>query len=254
MESSILLWEGQHMKIKYVSEDDLNAIRSNIKGVYKGIFTDGNSLSTVLGNDKVLKESAFEISDFQLDTSQPKGSESLTDLENIKRIYNNMRMLSDSQASDERIWAAYSLSVFIDYMKYRWPVQDPQDINNRYLFGYSIQRSLFRNGISRLWWIGRTTYDANRNDPYELTSFLCKNQDYIESICGRNVFNNPKIVSAVVAALSDSELNGIKIDRDVVRETGKYINLLAGTYILDMLSKEDIYNKVVEKLESAKNE
>lgn len=126
--------------------------------------------------------------------SQPDGKESLTDVENIQRVYNHMKFLSDSQASDERIWAAYTFSEFLDYMRYRWKASSISDLENRYLFGYSVQRSLFRNGVSRLWWIGRFTYDETRLDPYELTRFLCKDQDYIENICGRNIFNNPMLV------------------------------------------------------------
>ena len=55
--------------------------------------------------------------------------------------------------------------------------------------------------MARLWWIGRLTYDSSRSDPYELTRFLCQDQDYIESICGRNVFNNPIVGNATIAAL-----------------------------------------------------
>ena len=121
-------------------------------------------------------------------------------------------------------------------------------MENHYLFNYSSQRSLFRNGISRLWWIGRITYDKTRVDPYELTKFLCRDQDYIESICGRNVFNNPDVGFATLSALYDAEKEGVKIDRFIVREIGKYVNLLAGTYILDVLDKEEIYAKVRKKL------
>ena len=43
-----------------------------------------------------------------------------TDVENIRRVYNHMKGLSESQASDERIWVAFTLSEGLDYMKYRW--------------------------------------------------------------------------------------------------------------------------------------
>ena len=133
-------------------------------------------------------------------------------------------------------------------MKYRWDASSVSDLENRYLFGYSVQRSLFRNGIARLWWIGRFTYDEDRLDPYELTKFLCKDQDYIENICGRNIFNNPTVGFATISALCDAEKSGVMINRDVVREMSKYVNLLAGTYLLDALSKEEIYEKIQRKL------
>ena len=237
------------MKIKYVAEDDLNSIKANLPTILKRVVK-GNecTISEIFGNSSFIKSSSLEIEDFQLDMSQPKGKESLTDVENIQRVYSHMRFLTDSQASDERIWAAYTFSECTDYMRYRWPADRVEDLKNRYLFGYSIQRSLFRNGISRLWWIGRFTYDSSRSDPFELTKFLCKDQDYIENICGRNIFNNPVIGNIVVSALCNAEKKGVVINRDIVRDIGKYINLLSGTYMLDALDKEDVYNKVCKKL------
>ena len=181
--------------------------------------------------------------------SQENGKEALTDLENIKRVYNNMRGLSDSLASDERLWSAYTLVDRYDYMQYRWKINGENDLKNRYLFGYSAHRSLFRNGMARLWWIGRVTYDESRDDPYELTELLItRDQDYAENICGRNVFNNPKVTKATIAALLDVEKEGVEIDRFLVREIAKYMNLLAGTYLLDFIEYDELYNKAKEKI------
>ena len=206
------------------------------------------NIEQVLKNNVSLKEGLYEIEEFTLDMSQPLGREALTDIENIQRVYKHMKFLSDAQAADERIWVAYTVSQFAEYMRYRWEPRNVNDFKNHYLFNYSNQRSLFRNGISRLWWIGRITFDKSRIDPFELTKFICKDQDYIENICGRNVFNNPTIGHSTLRCLFDAEKNGIKIDRFVVREVGKYLNLLAGTYILDTMEAEEIYNKVRKKL------
>lgn len=237
------------MRIKYLTEDDLNAVKSNLSGILCDVIAeDGKSLNDFFGRDNLIKETQFEINDFKLDMSQPDGKESLTDVENIQRVYNHMKFLSDSQASDERIWAAYTFSEFLDYMRYRWKASSISDLENRYLFGYSVQRSLFRNGVSRLWWIGRFTYDETRLDPYELTRFLCKDQDYIENICGRNIFNNPNVGFATISALYDAEKAGVVVNRELVREVSRYVNLLAGTYLLDTLSEEEIYQKMQNKL------
>ena len=237
------------MRIKYLTEDDLNAVKSNLSAVLRDVIAeDGKSLNEFFGRDNLIKETQFEINDFKLDMSQPNGKESLTDVENIQRVYNHMKFLSDSQASDERIWAAYTFSEFLDYMRYRWKASSISDLENRYLFGYSVQRSLFRNGVSRLWWIGRFTYDETRLDPYELTRFLCKDQDYIENICGRNIFNNPDVGFATISVLNDAEKAGLVVNRELVREVSKYVNLLAGTYLLDTLSREEIYQKIQNKL------
>ena len=109
------------MRIKYLTEDDLNAVKSNLSAVLRDVIAeDGKSLNEFFGRDNLIKETQFEINNFKLDMSQPNGKESLTDVENIQRVYNHMKFLSDSQASDERIWAAYTFSEFLDYMRYRW--------------------------------------------------------------------------------------------------------------------------------------
>lgn len=161
-----------------------------------------------------------------------------------------MKGLSDSQASDERIWVAYTLGEQIEYMRYRWKSENADDMLNRYFFNYSTQRSLFRNGVARLWWIGRVTYDEKREDPYELTKYICKDQDFIETICGRNIFNNFDVLKATVAAIYDADKNGTSVSRELVRAVGKYVNLLAGTYIIDFMDYEMVYEKVQKYIKS----
>lgn len=237
------------MKIKYITEDDLIAIKRNLSQIQKRVVINGAcSIGELFEKENMIKESNLEIGDLELEMSFPAKDSSLTDYENIQRVYNHMRSLSDSIAADERLWVAYTLSEQLDYMRYRWPSQSVSDLNNRYLFGYSPQRSLFRNGMSRLWWIGRVTYDSKRSNPYELTRFICKDQDYIESVCGRNAFNNPAVCKTVITALYDAEINGIEVNREIVREIGKYINVLAGVYLLETVDKQVLYDKVVEKL------
>lgn len=234
------------MKINYLTEDGLISVKKNLNTVLKKVVIGKEcSLTELFKDESMIKQSPFGYEEFSFDMSQPKGKESLTDAENVRRLYSHMSFLSDSQASDERIWAALSLSDFVDYMRYRWPAKDASDITNRYLFGYSPQRSLFRNGIARLWWIGRFTHESKRSDPYELTKFLCGDQDFIENICGRNIFNNPEIGKTVIEALLDAKKSGIELSRFKIREMAKYLNLIGGTYLLDVFDRDYIYEKVM---------
>lgn len=236
-------------KIKFLTEDSIEMLKKNADKLYREVVQSGEkSIEEFLGDAGQIKETPFEIDDLILEMNQPHGKEPLTDAENAKRIYNHMKALSDSQASDERIWIAYSLGEQIEYMRYRWNTKSPSDMLNRYFFNYSKNRSLFRNGISRLWWIGRVTYDENREDPFELTKFMCKHQDIIETICGRSTFNNPVVQKATLNAIFDALNNKKNDNRETIRDIAKYVNLLAGTYILDMLSYDEIYDKVYKKL------
>ena len=55
-------------------------------------------------------------------------------------------------------------------------------------------------------------------------------------------------IAAAGDALNDAEKAGLVVNRELVREVSKYVNLLAGTYLLDTLSKEEIYQKIQNKL------
>ena len=238
------------MKIKYISDNDLNALKLNVKSVYETVFQNDQSLDSFFNRTGVIQSNPMEYKDIVLDMSQPQKQSALTDFENIKRVYGTLNFLSDSVASQERFWVGMIFSPeFIDYMKYRWPVKDSKDITNRYLYGYSIQRSLFRNGLSRLWWIGRVTYDPESNDPYVLTRFVANRQDTIEVFCGRNVFNSFDVLRPVLKALRQCESEGLDIGRNVLRDIGKYVNMLGGAYVVDALPENIIYNKVINKVQ-----
>ena len=107
--------------------------------------------------------------------------------------------------------------------------------------------SLTRQGVARLWWIGRLTYDGQRSDPFELTKLVCEQASFITDILERNTSNNPRIVHAFLDALLALRGEGITITAELVRELSKYLNVLGGTYLLDCLSPEKIMLKVTEK-------
>lgn len=233
------------MKIKFITDEGLEKARNNYKTIYKEILLKGNSdLQTIFNDENIIKDTSIEIEDFSLDTSFENKVDS--DLENVKRVYNNMKGLSVSKASDERIWVAYALSEFVDYMKYRWMPEGPDKRKERYFFENSSKRSLFRQGIARLWWIGYLTYDESRTaNEYELTEFILRNgQDVINQLLDIGFSSNKTILKAVLKALLEAENSGIDINRELVRDTCKYVNLLGGIYILDCLSEDDIYSKV----------
>lgn len=232
------------MHIKFITDDGLEKSRNNFTTIYKEILVKGNTtLHNLFEDENIIKNTSIEIEDFTLDTSFENKVDS--DLENVKRVYNHMKGLSISKASDERIWVAYSLSEFVDYMKYRWMPEGPNKKKERYFFENSGKRSLFRQGISRLWWIGHLTYDNSRADPYELTEFVLRNgQDVVNQLLDIGFSSNRSILNAVLSVLYDAEKEGIEINRELVRSTCKYVNLLGGTYILDCLSEQEIYDKI----------
>ena len=236
--------------VKFVTEEALLEIKNNKSVLFKDVISGKKSLQEAFNSEKIVRETNIPADDFELDMSSDKPE--TTDVENIKRVHKHMSALSESQASDERIWSAYTLSVFADYMRYRWPADSETSMMNHYFFSYSPKRSLFRNGVARLWWIGHLTYDASREDnKFALTEYVCSKQDHINLLLDINFGNNPDIVRAVIKALMDSEAEGINVDRETVRKASEYINILGGTYLVDALSFDTVYSKTKDVIKKA---
>jgi len=237
------------VKLQFISYDNLNEIKANLSSWTDNFKLDSSSwLENEFDNCLFLNTKYGEIPDFTLDMSEDKPF--LTEATNAKKVYENLKFLSDSQASDERLWAALCLGPFWKYVQYRWDINKKATTSNilqHYFFGYGARRSLTRNAVSRLWWIGRLTYDENRTDPYELTKLVCESSDYIMHVLERNTSNNSMIIRAFLGAVLDARNEGLYINTDTVGELAKYLNLLGGIYILDCLPQDRIYKKILDK-------
>lgn len=236
------------MNLTFLEENSLFALKSNLPQIVnKFSLHNADWITEYFGRSPFI-EMKYTVEDFSLDMSQEKPF--LTEFENVQRVYNRLSFLSDSQASDERLWAGLCLNHFWKYTQYRWDIIEKCTIDNvkqHFFFGFGARRSLTRNAVSRLWWIGRLTYDTARKDPFELTQFVCENADYIMHILERNTSNSPMITKAFISAVIDARKEGYQINTDIVGELSKYLNLLGGTYILDCLGEEKIYRKIINQ-------
>lgn len=241
------------MKLTFLDDDSLFALKSNLNKLYtKFALPDADWITEYFGRSPFI-ETKYSVDDFSLDMSQDKPF--LTEFENVQRVYNSLSFLSGSQASDERLWTGLCINHFWKYTQYRWDIVSNctiDSVKQHFFFGFGARRSLTRNAIARLWWIGRLTHDPSRKDPYELTRFVCENADYIMHILERNTSNSPMITKAFLSALLVAREEGCIINTDAVGELSKYLNLLGGTYILDCLPESKIHDKIVEKARSMK--
>ncbi len=244
------------MKLQFIEEDNLIALKSNLSSLAPNFTKPDNTWLTEYFGHSPFVDSKFIVEDFVLDMSKEKAKAYLTEFENVKRVYNRLKFLSDSQASDERLWTGLCLGHFWEYTKYRWNISTPNSILEHFMCGSGGHRGLIRNAISRLWWIGRLTYDntGKRSNPFELTEFVCENADNVFHVLERNTSNNPMIVHAFLSAIIDSRTAGVPINTNIVGDLAKYLNLLGGTYILDCLPYQQIYDKIMAKSMSYKKD
>ena len=241
------------MKIYCLKEDALIFLKSNCKNQLDLYKSTDNQLLLNSYDDNPFIETRFEIEDFELDMSSDKPA--LTDCENVKRLYNSLNFLSESQASDERLWAGLAINDFWKYIQYRWGIQEKcteNNIKSHFYFNYNNRRSYTRNGISRLWWIGKLTFDEENNNPYELTEYICRHSDFILHLLERSQSNNKNIVKEILYALLDLEREGISVNTDEFGELIKYMNRVGGTYLLDCLPERGIYERTKQKVKKMK--
>lgn len=176
------------------------------------------------------------------------------DIENSQIIYNELKSLNETQASDPRLWTYLTHMTFWKYMRKRWPVEKFEDeaeellddlstknrqinfILTRYFLLTPNRRRLLRNGISRLWWYAHLTYDKNRKDPYELTKVLLSHQDIAQNLLERSLGSNKQVLSSILNFLKDNQ----SLSREEIREMIKEINLVGGVKNLHILDENEI--------------
>ena len=237
------------MRLKLIGYDELDVVKSNLAYWRLNFKQDSAAwLENEFGTGLFTDARRAEVPDFTLDMSAYDSP--VTEAENVRRVYGNLRTLSDVDAADERLWAGLCLGVFWSYVKYRRDIDRKctvQAIRQSFFFGKNPRRSLLRNALSRLSWIGRLTYDETRRDPWELTRFICEEQKYITYVLERNLSHNPAIIRPFLDAIIAAQAEGLPVDTRLVGALSKYLNLLGGTYILDCMPEERIYEKTLAR-------
>ena len=209
-------------------------------------YTDCSWLSESFGRDPFI-ETRFKVGDLHFNMSAPERKEHTTEYENVKELYSKLRFLSDSNASEERLWAGLCLSEGYAYTQYRWrnSLNNVSGILDHFFFNSGNRRAYTRNAMARLWWIGRLTYDErNPTDPWHLTKFVCEGSDYVFHFLERTTSNNMTILRPFLTSMLEARDSGIEINTDDAGELAKELNILGASYALDFLPEEWIKDKM----------
>ncbi|HVZ97800.1 MAG TPA: DUF6339 family protein [Chitinophagaceae bacterium] len=174
----------------------------------------------------------FISEDFTLDADK-------SDFENSKALYEELKTLNETQASDERLWVYLTHVTFWKYMRKRWSMEKSSEgkeigrLKDRYFLRTPNIETLTRNGIARLWWYAHLTYDTAKTNPYELTEVLLKRADLSVGITERALGSNKNIRTALLEFLKDNPT--IASNEDKTREVYKTLNLVGGVRNLPFL-------------------
>lgn len=242
-------------KIKFMKAGSLADLKANLKAVVENYGSPSPWLDEYFGSATWAGETNREMP-AEITLKIPEGQQ-FFDLENTQIIYSALRDLPLALAIDERFWAYMTHAVFWDYMRARWPVekalatQKPEGyLREHYFFMANRDRALIRNGISRLWWYGHVSYDANRSNPFELTEVLLEKLDIAQQLLERSYSRNATITKTILSMLVEKKAAGNPFsDRHKkFRPLIMHLNAIGGVTILDALVETDIRSIVESKL------
>lgn len=241
------------MKLQFLKQDALDTLEKNIGNNINHYREKTNDwIYDFFGEDPFL-DFKYEVNDFELVIDLE--SRGKMELENIKILYENMKHISDSQATDKRLWVGLTHGTFYNFVRERWSYDEKNMskesiIQSRYFFSNKA-RGLFRNTLSKLWWVGRFTYDERRENPFELTEVL-GNRDIttrISDLFTSNFSRNPYITRAFLSTIKKYEDNDIPIGGYTYRKLVQYMNLYGGMTIIDYLEEEELIKVISNKIE-----
>jgi hypothetical protein len=237
------------MKLHFISDETLLDLRTNYEA-YKTNYYNKNEewFEGYFKEEGRVLESSIPFEKPLLDYNEDYA---LSDKENVKIIYDSLKHLTVSQATQERLWAGLAHLQLRDFSYYRLKneLRDHNDkrINTALFFKNGNKRSLFVHILARLWWVGYMTYDeSNSSNPYWLTDFFCEKDFSARCVVffSSNFTSNRNITKGILKSLVKLQQSENSIKREHFVQANKYLNVVGGAMILDMLTFDEVEQMV----------
>ena len=175
----------------------------------------------------------------------PKLDADISAFENSRILYESLRGLDRTMASDQRLWAWLAHVPFMDYMAKRWPVADQpkekraQYIAQHWFIGTQTTTAYLRHGIALLWWGAHMTYDEKRNDPFELTREFFALYEYTRMLTGSLGKSDLFVHVLLEFVMKNQEYFG-QYKEDKVRALMRQLNFIGAYRILPALDEKNL--------------
>jgi hypothetical protein len=236
------------MKLKIMTSDAIAYVKENIDLLadhYKNGEDPEKWIRGKIGKTAFIELDKDEYKDFNLIVTKDKPS--ANDVENIKLMYEGLKNLNDSFATDERLWAGLSHTLFYEYLLKRWPDKfEPNDILNHFFFMGSKPRCYMINTLARLWWVGRKTYIENSDSPWKILEYIGHDLNgYSFTLFGSNWSNSERSMNLFFDAIFkfEKETDNI-VDRSLFNDAMQHMNGLCGIYAMDACDDNFIVDKI----------
>lgn len=253
------------MKLYIMKQDALEMLKANLPALYSKYYTepDNKWIAEIYGDDPFVEFK--EVPNFDLAELDSDLTPGEIDLRNCKIIYEKLQFLSESQASDERLWAGLTHSTFYGYMRRRWgygytakpktPDKEAGILRSRFFFRGGGRNGFYRNTIAKCWWVGHNTYDpANMRNHFERLDIIGSNDlnsKITEFFYNFTFSSNPSVLGAIIESLRSFKLEDRKLAvREHIRPALTYMNAVGGSVVIDCLEPETITEIFTDAIET----
>ncbi len=245
-------------KIRYYTSEALEQLRNSIDDNLDWYYAPNGVLPAALSPTGVREANLPAptlVGSLNVDDKQPHAS----DVENSLLVFNEMSQLTPHQASIERMWVYICHCECPKYVATRWLNQRPEDsaeaarkVRNHFFAGGS--RALIRdNGVSRLWWLGKTATDVAPEDPREFLTILLYRQDVRSALIERpSISMNRRLLRGIYKIMKEQWHGEKKLfERKKFRTWMVALNRRGGVVLLDALPDETLMSLLREEAEQA---
>ena len=254
MKSNVYYIEREkNLKIKYLSNTALKDLTASLQDNTSHYFENNTEwFNTYFSQPNVLITSKIDFNEpaFVYDDDY-----ATSDFKNVKAMYEAFKHLTVTEATQEQLWASLAhvqLKQFFDFrMKEYYSSKNEKRLRSALFFTHGAKRSLFVHILARYWWVGYMTYDeTNEANPYWLTEFFCQREfsSRIVYFFSSNFTNNREITKGVLSALKQLNDEGYEMKREHFLEAERYLNVIGGAMILDILTKEEIQRRIYNRI------
>lgn len=171
------------------------------------------------------------------------------DFKSAVALFEAYKNLTPLVASLPDLWVYLTHVDLFTYVQKRWPKVMEEDVDEKYILNHWHENNYFmRTTFAGLWWHTYLTYDEGRENPYELTEILFKNQDFRILRFGElNLIRHRPAMQGILEYLLDNP----EVMDNAFAARGQYIsryfNMIGGTKELAFMDK-DYFKKVLEHI------
>ncbi len=193
-------------------------------------------------------EARVEVRDFHGGLEREGSSLLDSEVRNSLKVHEAMSSLTPNQACIEGMWVYLCHTGCANYVRDRWLGSRQSDGQNSsgkvldHFFAEDIRGLMRKNGVSRLWWLGRLANLTFPENPATFLRAVLEYQDVRAAVVERPTLSrNPKVARCIVEVmLEHSGPNNSLLQRSNCRSWMQALNHINRSTLFDALSPEQL--------------